>query len=137
MAVSKTILCIDDDPVVLALLKARLGAIDGYKIITASDGSSGLELAEKKRPDAILLDWMLPDGSGLGVLEALKGDSRTTWTPIYMLTGRTKMGDVERALEKGAAGYFTKPIKIVEISEHFAEHFKPAAGGILKFLKIS
>lgn len=117
----KTILCIDDDPVVLAILKARLAEGEGYKVLTAIDGALGEELALSKQPDVILLDWMLPDGSGLRILETLKGDSRTTWTPIFMLTGRTKMGDVERALEKGAAGYFTKPIKLKEICDKLAE----------------
>lgn len=117
----KTILCIDDDPVVLAILKARLSNGEGFKVLTAIDGALGKELALSKQPDVILLDWMLPDGSGLRILETLKGDSRTTWTPIFMLTGRTKMGDVEQALEKGAAGYFTKPIKLREICDKLAE----------------
>lgn len=133
---SKTILCIDDDPTVLAVLKARLADKDGYNVFMANTAKSGTGMALEHEPDVILLDWMLPDASGLRVLEELKGDSRTTWTPIYMLTGRTKMGDVERALDKGAAGYFTKPIKIKEISDQLSQLKKPKPAGILNLFNL-
>lgn len=116
-----SILCIDDDPVVLAILKSRLEKVDGYKVLTARDGACGIKMALKKKPDIILLDWMLPDQTGLSVLETLRGDSRTTWVPIFMLTGRTKMVDVERALERGAEGYFTKPINLNQICNRLSQ----------------
>ena len=73
-------------------------------------------MARKHKPDAVLLDWMLPDITGLTVLDWLKGENRTTWTPIFMLTSRNTMADVEKALSRGASGYFTKPVKLLEIS---------------------
>lgn len=122
----KTVLCIDDDPVILAYLKIRLKEGEGYKVLTARDAETGIKLARKHKPEIILLDWMLPDRTGLSVLDSLCGDSRTTWIPIFMLTGRKKMVDVETALDRGAEGYFTKPIKLNQICERLDRLLKAA-----------
>ena len=110
------ILCIDDDPVVLAVLRARFERQEGYEVLTTSCGEEGIKLARKYKPAFILLDWMMPKMSGLAVLRKLKGNNRTTWIRIFMLTSRLKMTDVEKALSNGATGYFTKPLKLAEIS---------------------
>ena len=117
MSDAYSILIIDDDAVVLRVLAARLGIRDGHDVRVAKDGSTGIAMAIEKRPDLILLDWMMPRMTGLVVLEALKGDSRTAWIPVYMLTGRKKMKDVEKALAKGASGYFTKPVNLADLSK--------------------
>ena len=98
------------------MLRARFERKEGYEVLTTTDGKEGIKLARKKNPDIILLDWMMPKMNGLVVLEELKGDRRTTWTPIFMLTSRSTMSDVEKALDRGATGYFTKPLKLPEIS---------------------
>ena len=66
------------------------------------------------------------DPAVLAVLEWLEGNSRTTWIPIFMLTSRLKMTDVEKALSRGAAGYFTKPLKFSEISTRLERLAKAA-----------
>lgn len=126
MFIKNTILCIDDDPFVLDYLKIKLGEGKGYKILTASDAKTGIKMAHEHKPKIILLDWMLPDRSGLSVLDALCGDSRTTWIPIFMLTGRSKMVDMEIALERGAEGFFTKPAKLDQICHRIDSFLKAA-----------
>jgi len=110
------ILIIDDDPAVCAIIRARFETKEGHKVSVANTGDDGLALARKEKPDVILLDWMLPDTTGVAVLESLKGENRTAWVPVYMLTSRSTMADVEKALARGASGYFTKPVKLLEIS---------------------
>ncbi len=107
---TKRILCIDDDLSLLKVLETRLGIGGGFDVITADSAEAGLKLARKRKPDAILLDWSMPGLSGLEALKLLKSDGKVTWIPIFMLTGRTKMEDVETALDDGALGYFTKPV---------------------------
>jgi len=126
MSTQRKILIIDDDPAVLAVLSARFSIKEGYEVMTVRGGAEGIKAAQKKKPDIILLDWMMPKMTGISVLESLKGDSRTTWIPTFMLTSKTKMADVEKALAKGASGYFTKPLKLPEMSTRLNRLFATA-----------
>ncbi len=111
-----TILVIDDDQDILDLVKAQLAGRDGHIVITADSGEQGLALARSEPPDLILLDWMMPDLSGMAVLKTLKGEPETRDIPVYMLSALRALSDVEQATEEGAAGYFTKPVDLVELS---------------------
>jgi len=107
---AKRILCVDDDLITLDLLKACLGPEDGFEVDIASNVPDGLEIALKNIPDAILLDWVMPGLSGLEALNAFKNEPKLRELPVFMVTGRTMMRDVERAADCGVTGYFTKPI---------------------------
>ena len=80
---------------------------EGYAVDVAADGAQGRMLASVHEYDAILLDYMLPDGTGLQVAQALRREGRAT--PILMLTGNNSPADVVRALDAGADDYVTKP----------------------------
>lgn len=120
----KRILIVDDDPMVHELLDARLGDIDGYEIISRKDVTSSWAFLKRKRPDTVLLDWNLPDEPGIRLLRRIKGDFKRMWIPVFMLTGRCSMEEVERVLSEGANGYFTKPINLELISKRLAGLFK-------------
>ena len=111
-----TILVIEDDADLLRLLEVRL-VMDGYDVLSAKDGESGLEKATEALPQLILLDWTLPGMDGLEVLASLKSRRGTTHLPVIMLTAKRMMGDVEKALAFGATDYFTKPIDITAAIE--------------------
>jgi len=111
------ILIIEDDPSVRSILQARLSGKDGHDVLLAEDGESGLRQAEKEKVDLIILDWMMPGLNGFETLKALKNDEQTLNIPVFMLTGKKVMDDIERAFEAGADGYFTKPIRINELSK--------------------
>jgi len=108
IANKKKVLIIDDDPSLQRLLHARLERHENVKIIKAMDGKSGLIQASLHNPDLIILDWMLPDIQGIEVLERLKCERKTKNTPVLMLTGCNKMGDIEDAFYLGADAYLTK-----------------------------
>ena len=111
MSSNPIILYVDDDPVALGLLTARLQADGLYDVVGCLAADKAFDLAMSCEPDCILLDWRMPAMSGLTLLQKLRREGRFQDTPIFMLTGRTKMADMEDALDKGANWYFTKPAK--------------------------
>jgi DNA-binding response OmpR family regulator len=106
-----TILVVEDDLTLLETLEYSLAA-DGYQVVTAADGQSGLEAARKDQPDLIVLDIMLPGIDGLEVCRILRQE---TTVPILMLTARS--GEVDRVvgLEVGADDYLVKPFSMREL----------------------
>jgi DNA-binding response OmpR family regulator len=103
----KKILFIEDES---ALHKA-LGTIlkqEGYEMVSAFDGEAGLEMAQKEKPDFILLDLVLPKIHGFDVLKELKKKEETKSIPVIILTNLENMQDVEKSIKMGAKGYLVK-----------------------------
>ncbi|MBN2594267.1 MAG: response regulator [Sedimentisphaerales bacterium] len=101
------VLAVDDDELMRKALKRSL-KLYGFEVYLAKDGQTGLKLAREKRPTFILLDWMMPEMDGLEVLSELKHDKRTEHIPVFMLTDRGMIGDLDQAFEIGADDYITK-----------------------------
>lgn len=114
-ASSNRILIIEDEQDVLDLLTTTLKKADGFNVVTATDGASGLRLAREERPALIVLDLMLPKMPGLEVCKALKNDGATKHIPIIMLTAKAEEIDRIVGLEFGADDYVTKPFSPREI----------------------
>jgi two-component system alkaline phosphatase synthesis response regulator PhoP len=106
------ILIVEDEPDMVLGLKDNF-EFEGYEVLTASDGASGLERARKEKPDLLILDIMLPKLSGLEVCKALRGEGFEA--PIVMLTARGQEIDKVVGLELGADDYVTKPFSIREL----------------------
>jgi DNA-binding response OmpR family regulator/anti-sigma regulatory factor (Ser/Thr protein kinase) len=105
------VLCVDDTPTNLDLLDAILRAA-GYEVLRAPSGGDGLRLARSERPDAILLDVMMPGLDGFAVCRLLKADPQTADIPVVLLTASAGGQDeVVRGLELGATDYVTKPFR--------------------------
>jgi DNA-binding response OmpR family regulator len=111
---AKTILVVDDEDDILDLVRFRLEH-DGYRVLTASDGQTGLTLARAERPDLCILDVMMPKLSGLEVLAELRADPVTAETRVILLTARGQDADVDRGFELGAHDYVTKPFSPKEL----------------------
>lgn len=109
----RTILVIDDDPVVHDLMRRFLGR-QGFSVITASSGREGLNLAEKYRPEAITLDVMMPEMDGWSVLSELKSTPDLAQIPVIMMTF---VQDQNLGYMLGASDYITKPIDRQKLSE--------------------
>jgi len=103
-----SVLVIEDEEHIRNILEYNLRS-DGFDVYLAEHGLRGVELAREKRPDVILLDWVMPKMDGLEVLSELKRDRRTKRIPVFMLTVKDDEDDVRRALNEGADWYFTKP----------------------------
>ena len=103
-----TILVIEDETHIRRLLEYRLGS-EGFEVYSASGGADGLKIARDKRPDVILLDWLMPEINGLEVLAELRRDEITKDIIVFMLTAKNMLDDMETALASGAHDYITKP----------------------------
>lgn len=114
-----TILVVDDEPAVLRLVELNL-ELDGYVVITASNGVEAIDLASQHRPDLIVLDVMMPGLDGLEVAERLKSDPATQAIPIIFLSARSAASDVSLGLAAGAASYMTKPFDAAVLSAKIA-----------------
>ena len=110
----ETILVVDDEKDILDLVSYNLEE-EGFVIVKASDGLSALKLTEKKHPDLIILDLMLPKLSGIEVCKILKNNGKTANTPIIMLTAKTEEIDRVLGFELGADDYVTKPFSPREL----------------------
>ena len=104
------ILIVEDDPQTVKLIKFILEKED-YSTISAKDGEEGLQMAREKKPDLIVLDLMLPGIDGYRVCEILKANPVTKEIPIIVLTALDTGVDFEKALEKKADWYITKPFE--------------------------
>jgi len=104
----KTVLCVDDEPSNLQVLKQTLQG--DYRLLFARDGRRALELAQVERPDLILLDVMMPDMDGHEVCRTLKADERLARVPVIFVTALSDVEDEARGLELGAVDYICKPV---------------------------
>jgi len=111
---AKTVLVVDDEQDILDLVRFRLEH-DGYRVLTATDGQTGLTLAQAERPDLCILDVMMPKLSGLEVLANLRADPATADTRVILLTARGQDADIDRGFELGAHDYVTKPFSPKEL----------------------
>ncbi len=105
------LLVVDDEAGILRLMKLELSA-QGFRVITATNGESALTMAEEHRPDAILLDIMMPGHSGLEVMRRLRERSNV---PVLLVTAKDKDTDKIRGLELGADDYIVKPFNPDEL----------------------
>lgn len=119
----KKILLIEDDETISKALDFALGE-EGYEVLCAEDGESGLEKARSEKPDIILLDIMLPKMNGFEVCQALKTDAKFKSIPIVMMTG---LGDTEntvKGLTLGADDYVSKPFNFKELLARLQSHLR-------------
>jgi len=110
----KTILAIDDEKDIVEAIEYNLSK-EGYKVLKAYDGDTGLLTAQNKLPDLIILDLMLPGLDGTEVCKRLKKDPKTANIPVIMLTAKSEVTDKIVGLEIGADDYLTKPYSMREL----------------------
>jgi two-component system alkaline phosphatase synthesis response regulator PhoP len=108
-------LVIDDEAPIRLLCRVNLEA-EGMEVIEAGDGATGVDLAKQERPDAILLDVMMPGLDGWSAAERLLTDEDTSAIPIIFLTARADLRDRVRGLDVGGLEYVTKPFNPVELA---------------------
>jgi len=109
-----TVLVVEDEPAQREVLGYNLEA-EGFRVSTAGNGEEALILVDELRPDIIVLDWMMPNVSGIEVCRRLKSRPDTRSIPIIMLSARSEEVDRVRGLETGADDYVIKPYSIVEL----------------------
>lgn len=111
MATDTTILVIDDDESMLEIIKSSLNK-SGFNTITAVSGQEGLQIAAQTKPDAIILDWMMPEMDGNEVLKNLKNNNDLKSIPVMMLTAKDEINNISESLTLGAKEYIVKPFDL-------------------------
>ena len=110
----KKILIIDDEIHIVELLKFNLEN-NGYKVDYSYDGFDGYLKTKEFQPDLILLDWMLPNISGIDLIKKIRSDETLEQIPVIMLTAKNMEEDKLEGLEDGADDYITKPFSVREV----------------------
>lgn len=109
-----SVLLVEDEPAQREILAYNLQAL-GFRVAQADNGEEALLLVAEEIPDLIVLDWMLPNVSGIEVCRRLKSRAETKAVPIIMLSARSEEVDRVRGLETGADDYVVKPYSVNEL----------------------
>ncbi len=109
-----TVMIVEDEASLVTMLRYNLEK-EGYLVTEASDGEEAMTVADETRPDAVILDWMLPRMSGIEVCRQLRRKAETRSVPIIILTARSEETDKVRGLNVGADDYMTKPFSMPEL----------------------
>ena len=124
-AVAPTLLLVDDNPVNLQVLLKTLDG-HGYRLLVAKDGRTALDIAQRVRPDMVLLDVLMPGMGGFEVCRALKADPATRSAPVIFLSALGDVSDKVAGLSLGAVDYITKPIQpeevLARVDSHLSRH---------------
>lgn len=112
----KTIVVVDDEPDTAEMF-ADMIRLSGFTVHKCYGSYEAVRVIRQKRPDAVVLDVMMPDASGLDVLRYLKRHEELKHIPVVVVSARTLPEDVRAALEAGAHTYLTKPVAFLELKQ--------------------
>jgi signal transduction histidine kinase/CheY-like chemotaxis protein len=124
----RTLLYVEDNPANLMLVEDLIARRPDIHLLSARDGSRGVEIARAARPDVILMDINLPGISGISALRILANDPATTHIPVIALSANAMPRDIQKGMEAGFFRYLTKPIKVGEFMEALDIALKFAQG---------
>ena len=118
---SRRILLVDDEDDIREVTTLSLQEIAGWEVFCASSGEEGLRTAEATRPDAILLDVMMPGMDGPTTFQRLRGREETKAIPVILLTAKVQGADQRRFTELGVDGVIAKPFDPVNLANQVAK----------------
>jgi CheY-like chemotaxis protein len=113
----RTVLYVEDNLLNLKLVEHLIGRRPDLRLLSARDGSLGIQLARANQPQVILMDLNLPGMSGIEALRILRQDPATAHIPVLALSANAMPRDIERGLQAGFFRYVTKPIKVLEFMQ--------------------
>jgi PAS domain S-box-containing protein len=113
----RTLLYVEDNPANLKLIEKLVARRHDIRLLSAIDGTRGVELARTCQPDVILMDINLPGISGIDALKILREDKSTSHIPVVALSANAIPRDIEKGLEAGFFRYLTKPIKVADFTD--------------------
>ena len=116
----KTVVVVDDEPDTAEMF-ADMIRLSGFTVLKCYGSQEALAVIQEHRPDAVVLDVMMPDASGLDVLRYLKRHEELKHIPVVVVSARTLPEDVRAALEAGASTYLTKPVAFLELKQAVEE----------------
>jgi two-component system phosphate regulon response regulator PhoB len=129
------ILLVEDEKAIVTLIKYNLEK-EGFKVFCSETGEDALKIIKEKTPDLVILDWMLPDTSGIDVCRQIKIDKKFKNIPVLILTAKGEPDDKIKGLEVGADDYVTKPFNNKELLLRVKSLIKRSKPSLLEDLGI-
>ena len=129
------ILLVEDEKSIITLIKYNLEK-EGFKVFCSETGEDALKVIKEKTPDLVILDWMLPDTSGIDVCRKIKIDKKLKNIPVLILTAKGEPDDKIKGLEVGADDYVTKPFNNKELLLRVKSLIKRSKPSLLEDLGI-
>jgi two-component system, OmpR family, alkaline phosphatase synthesis response regulator PhoP len=120
-SMSKLVLIVDDEAAIQTVVQFGIRMVAGWDVMTASSGSTGIQIARAEQPDAILLDVMMPDMDGLATLKALQSHPATKQIPVIFLTATAQESERKQFEDMGAIGAIAKPFNALDLSDRIAK----------------
>jgi len=114
------VVVIDDEPFILMMIEDKLRKA-GYEVVTVRKSIEAMEVIRKEKPDLVILDWMMPEMSGIEICQVLKQDPGLQHIPVFMLTAKGQDADEQLGLKIGVARYITKPFSPMALLEMVRE----------------
>lgn len=118
---SKSILIVDDEQDVRALIQLGLEMQAGWKVFNANSGEEAIKIADSQQLDVILLDLMMPDMDGKMTLQRLKRNPKTRQIPVILMTAKGKSSVEESFINLDFAAIFTKPLRLLNLAQQISE----------------
>jgi CheY-like chemotaxis protein len=116
----KTILIVEDEPDTAEMF-AEMMRLSGYRVVKSYGGAAAIGLLAKEQPDALVLDLMMPDVSGLEVLRFVRREPRLRNMPVIVVSAKSLPSDVKDGLDAGASIYLTKPVAFLDLKKAVEE----------------
>ncbi len=116
-----TVLVVDDDQNIRDLTQLALESVCGWTVLTAEGGFAAIDICREHRPDAVLLDMMMPDMDGLTTFEHLQADEKTRDIPVILFTAKGRPGERQTWEETGIRGLIAKPYNPMTLGERVSE----------------
>jgi two-component system, OmpR family, alkaline phosphatase synthesis response regulator PhoP len=117
---SKRILIIDDEETIQTVVQFGVKMAAGWEVLTAGSGMQGIQTAQTEKPDAILLDVMMPDMDGIATFKALQSQAETEQIPVILLTAKAQTADKRQFNDLGVSGIITKPFNSLNLPKQIA-----------------
>lgn len=117
----RKILIVDDENDIREVAAMSMEAVAGWNVLQARSGPEGVQLAQQQRPDAILLDVMMPDMDGPSTLQQLQSNASTATIPVIFLTAKVQASDRKRFADLGVAAVLAKPFDPMLLCSQIAE----------------
>jgi DNA-binding response OmpR family regulator len=114
------VIVIDDEPFILMMIEDKLKKAK-IEVVTLRESRNALSVIKKEKPNLIILDWMMPELSGIELCKMIKADPEISAIPIFMLTAKGQDSDEQLGLQCGVARYITKPFSPKSLLEMIQE----------------
>jgi CheY-like chemotaxis protein len=117
---TRRILIIDDEETIQTVVQFGIKMAAGWEVLTASSGSKGIQTAQAEKPDAILLDVMMPDMDGIATFKELQAHPETGQIPVILLTAKAQAAEKRQFNDLGVSGVITKPFNSLDLPDQIA-----------------